>query len=74
MRYLLNTHTLIWNFNGNKGFPDNSKKIIESTKSELFVSMISFWEISIKKSLGKLNIGTTTEMLFEEVEESPIHI
>jgi len=74
VKYLLDTHTLIWAFNRSKGFPDKSKKIIEAAKSELFVSIISFWEISIKKSLGKLDIGTTTEQLFQEVQDSPIKI
>lgn len=74
MKYLLDTHTLIWFFNGNKSLPNKSKKIIEAPTSDLFVSIISFWEISIKKSLGKLDIETTTKNLFQEVEDSPIKI
>ncbi len=74
MKYLLDTHTLIWTFNGNKKLPENVINIIESPNSILFVSLVSFWEIAIKKSLGKLDMDTSTENLFQEIKNSPIKI
>lgn len=74
MKYLLDTHTLIWAFNGNKQLPENVINVIESPKSQIFVSIVSFWEIAIKRSLGKLDIESTTENLLQEVQNSPIKI
>lgn len=54
MNYLLDTHTLIWFLNGDKQLSSKAKSIIEDTKNKKFVSIASFWEISIKLGLRKL--------------------
>ena len=57
MIYLLDTHTFIWavlepNKLGKKG-----KEIIINKKNEIYVSSISFWEISLKASIKKFSFG-----------------
>jgi PIN domain nuclease of toxin-antitoxin system len=56
MAYLLDTHVLLWSLFE----PDKLNKKITSTLLDLncriFVSMVSFWEIAIKYSLGKLEL------------------
>lgn len=54
MKYLLDTHTLIWFLNGDKQLSSKAKSLIEDIKHEKYVSIASFWEISIKIGLRKL--------------------
>lgn len=54
MNYLLDTHTLIWTILDADQIPPKTKAIIQNTQNIIHVSVISFWEFSIKYSLGKL--------------------
>ncbi|MDX2135614.1 MAG: type II toxin-antitoxin system VapC family toxin [Saprospiraceae bacterium] len=54
MRYLLDTHTLIWAITDPDKLSDKVRRILESAESHIAVSAISFWEISLKFSIGKL--------------------
>ncbi len=56
MKYLLDTHSLIWFTEGNPKLPEATKAVIEDIDTEYFVSVASFWEIGIKISLGKLKL------------------
>jgi PIN domain nuclease of toxin-antitoxin system len=54
MKYLLDTHTLIWFFNGDLNLSDKARQIILDTNNQKFASIASVWELSIKISLNKL--------------------
>jgi PIN domain nuclease of toxin-antitoxin system len=54
MNLLLDTHTLIWFFNGDALLSENAKQSIIKLQHKKFVSMASVWEIAIKISLNKL--------------------
>jgi PIN domain nuclease of toxin-antitoxin system len=57
MRYLLDTHALIWMRSGDPRLNRSRwEGILASEENEIFVSVVSFWEIAIKRSLGKLTI------------------
>ena len=56
MKYLLDTHTLIWFLNGDKELSSKARKAIESNNVVNFVSIASLWEIAIKISLKKLEL------------------
>ena len=56
MRYLLDTHTLIWLFSNNPQLSNQARSINTDESNELFVSIASIWELTIKSSLGKLNL------------------
>lgn len=64
MKYLLDTHSLIWFTEGNPRLPEATKAVIEDIDTVCFVSVASFWEISIKISLGKLKL----DMPFVDLE------
>ena len=51
--YLLDTHVLLWSLNRDPRLLRRHFDIIEA-KESLVVSVVSIWEIAIKKSLGKL--------------------
>ena len=54
MKYLLDTHTLIWLITKKEKLSAKVAEIIENPENEIAVSAISFWEISLKYSIGKL--------------------
>lgn len=52
MKYLLDTHVILWYLFGDSRLSETAKKTIEN--NDCFYSYISFWEISIKQSKKKL--------------------
>jgi len=57
MKYLIDTHVLIWFSEDDNRLPVRIKSIIEDDSSEVFVSHATIWEMSIKMSLGKLKLS-----------------
>lgn len=56
MNYLLDTHTLLWSILDTGKLSIKAKDIIEDPKNLIVVSAVNFWEISLKYSLGKLEL------------------
>lgn len=52
MRLLLDTHLFLWSMEGDRRM--GRKLLAELERSDVFVSVASLWEISIKAALGKL--------------------
>lgn len=71
--YILDTHTLLWFFDEAENLSSRVKNIIES-ESELFVSIITFWEIAIKQNIGKLKIEQRPSDLMLLTEQQEIGI
>lgn len=53
MMYLLDTHTLIWTLMDSVKLSGKVKKIIQDRRNKIFVSTVSYWEISLKTALEK---------------------
>ena len=66
MKYLLDTHTLLWFLQGEKKLSDKARRLIDSPRNSKFLSIVSLWEIAIKVSLGKLVLDKPFERLFPE--------
>ncbi|MFN8348516.1 MAG: type II toxin-antitoxin system VapC family toxin [Spirosomataceae bacterium] len=56
MSYLLDTHTLIWSITEPNKLSPTAKKILINAENDILVSVLSFWEISLKYSIGKLTL------------------
>jgi PIN domain nuclease of toxin-antitoxin system len=56
MKYLLDTHTLIWAITEPDNLSDRVRQILEAPTSQIVVSAVTFWEISLKYGLGKLQL------------------
>ena len=56
MRLLLDTHALIWALEGSARLSKTARSLIEDTSNEVFVSVVSAWEVAIKKALGRLRV------------------
>lgn len=67
MRYLIDTNVLIWFIEDNPKLPTEISDIINNDEFEIVISIISLWEISIKHSLGKLQLPFLLEDFINEV-------
>jgi len=71
MKLLLDTHAFLWALMAPEKLGRNARSAMESPGNEIFVSAISFWEISLKYSLGKLLLeGITPDELPSVAEEA----
>ena len=62
MRYLLDTHILLWMRQNDPRLPrEKWEPIFFSGDHEILFSLVSIWEISIKQRIGKLQIEASTE-------------
>lgn len=57
MSFLLDSHTLLWAMLDQKKLSPRTTAILEDANNEVFVSAVTFWEISLKYSLGKLDLS-----------------
>ncbi len=55
MKYLLDTHALLWYFDDSPKLAETAAAIIENVDKQKFVSVVSLWEFAIKHSLGKIH-------------------
>ncbi|MCW7494720.1 type II toxin-antitoxin system VapC family toxin [Leptospira sp. 2 VSF19] len=57
MAYLLDTHALLWVIGDSKQLSKKITTIVQDQENQIFVSVISLWEISLKFKLGKLKLS-----------------
>ncbi|GHT83004.1 hypothetical protein FACS1894137_03060 [Spirochaetia bacterium] len=71
MKYMLDTHILLWAFFETKRLSENVKNILLDEENEIYYSPINLWEISIKYLLKKLDLkGLSPEEFYEELDNS----
>ncbi|MCX7117289.1 MAG: type II toxin-antitoxin system VapC family toxin [Legionellales bacterium] len=56
MNYLLDTHVLLWWLTTPEKIKPNAQHILQDKSNLIYVSSASFWEMAIKKSIGKLTL------------------
>ncbi|KAA0989600.1 type II toxin-antitoxin system VapC family toxin [Dyadobacter aurulentus] len=54
MKYLLDTHTLLWFLEDNAKLSKKTKALIETFDNDINVSVTTWFEISVKLTTGKL--------------------
>jgi PIN domain nuclease of toxin-antitoxin system len=64
MRLLLDTHVLLWFYQGSSHLSPVARAAIEDSSNQCFVSHASAWEVAVKLSLGKLHLQVAYEDLF----------
>jgi len=82
MKYLVDTHVLLWFFNGEEQLSQTAKQILSDKKHQKYVSIASVWELAIKIALNKLKfpnkakgfVKAITENKFELYDIKPEHI
>jgi PIN domain nuclease of toxin-antitoxin system len=60
MNYILDTHILLWTRLEPGRLSKPQRSVLESSADLKFVSTVTIWELSLKFSLGKLDLGGHT--------------
>jgi PIN domain nuclease of toxin-antitoxin system len=56
MKLLLDTHALIWVFEGNRQLSKTARLAVADPANTILVSVVSVWEIAIKTGLERLRV------------------
>ena len=72
MRYLLDTHAALWLFEGNEKLSQIAREIIFNADNEIFVNIVSVWEVAIKVSLNKLDFDGGSGAFLSAIEDNNI--
>ncbi|HEC13671.1 MAG TPA: type II toxin-antitoxin system VapC family toxin [Acidiferrobacteraceae bacterium] len=57
MDLLVDTHTLIWMSSQTNRLSSKANSLLEDANNTVYASILSSWELGIKISLGKLDLG-----------------
>jgi len=75
MNVLVDTHYLIWSLVEPERIRPEAVEILEDADYVKLVSVVSFWEIALKYSLGKLDLrNITPQGLLETATDSGYHV
>jgi PIN domain nuclease of toxin-antitoxin system len=74
MRFLLDTHTLLWFINGDEKLSLQARSNIENPENEVYVSVASFYEIAIKLKIGKLSLSKPLDGIWHDTVSQKIII
>ena len=74
MRYLLDTHTVIWYLGKSPNLPPKVKEIIIDSDNRRCISSVSLWEIAIKVNLGKLKLTLPLNEFLDKIQNSEFEI
>ena len=66
MKYLLDTHILLWMVSSPEKLSKRHLKILSNDASEVYISIASIWEMGIKISLKKLELSIELEKFVNE--------
>ncbi len=70
MKYLLDTHLLLWAATGSARLPAEARRIIDLPETEPVVSAAALWEIAIKSGLGRTDFHIDLRLLRRRL---PVH-
>jgi PIN domain nuclease of toxin-antitoxin system len=70
MDYLLDTHTFLWTVFEPEKLGIKAKALISNRRHSILVSLASFWEISLKYSLGKLYLENASPKEFPAIAKT----
>ena len=74
MRFLIDTHILIWFLEGKASLLARHRSFIVEGDNSVFVSIASLWEIAIKVSLSKLDLSATIPEIIEKLHLQSIEV
>ena len=74
MKLLLDTHVFIWWDAESDRLPEAVLTHCLDSANELYLSLVSLWEIQIKQQLGKLSLSLPLESLVcEQIEQNDLY-
>ncbi len=66
MKILLDTHVYIWFAEGDRRLGKTLETELESPENQLFLSIVSIWEMAIKIQLNKLNLAKDLKQIIND--------
>jgi len=63
MKFILDTHLLLWAASGSAKLPKDARALLEDKNNELIFSAASLWEVAIKQSLGRDDFSVDARLL-----------
>ena len=63
MRLLLDTHLLIWAFASSDRLSRKARILMDDLENELWFSVISLWEIAVKRTLGRAGFDVDPRLM-----------
>lgn len=70
MKILLDTHILLWALSNDVKLPGKARKLIENAENEICYSVISLWEVELKRQAHPGAMLVSAEELAEYCEQS----
>ena len=70
MKCLLDTHTVLWFFDNIEKLSETAFRTILDPANEIFISIVSPWELAIKINVGKLTFDGGVAQFFKTVNEN----
>jgi PIN domain nuclease of toxin-antitoxin system len=67
MKYLLDTHVLLWMLENDPSLSLIARQEIENLENKCYVSMTSLYEVAIKKNIGKIATPHTIVTFAKEI-------
>lgn len=66
MKYLLDTHTLLWIVEDSEKLGEKAKQLYLDNSNDIYLSIASLWEMAIKISIKKLDIQLSLSKFVEK--------
>ena len=70
MKILLDTHIALWAVTQSQSLTPKAKEILLSDSNEIYYSLISIWEVSLKHSINPANMDITAAIFRQLCLES----
>ncbi len=69
MKYLLDTHIVLWLANNPDKLSSTVKSILQDNELDVYFSAVNFWEIAIKNQLDKSSFQVEAVSLYRQLLE-----
>ena len=73
MKLLLDTHIVLWYITDDSRLSEEARAWINNGENEVYYSLVSVWEVAIKRQIKARNMPVTDEEFIKYAEESGIN-
>ncbi|MGD9732388.1 MAG: type II toxin-antitoxin system VapC family toxin [Desulfamplus sp.] len=75
MKALIDTSSFLWFIGGSEKLSKNARDFMENFDNELFMSVVSLWEIGIKISINKLELAEPFDtFISQKIKENDLTV
>ena len=67
MNALIDTHTFLWSVSDPDRLSKKAQTVLKDPNNSIWISVVSFWEISIKHAVGKLELVNVLPEAFPDI-------